>query len=384
MEGGCGEVVVVKDEGEEEEEAAAAASPRPMAGLNEVGPPPFLTKTFEMVEDPETNEVVSWSRDRNSFVVWDPHRFSTDLLPKYFKHSNFSSFIRQLNTYGFRKVDPDRWEFANEGFLGGQKHLLKSIKRRRNVSQSSQQQQQQQQQEGGACCVELGQFGLETEVDRLRRDRNILVAEVMKLKQQQQNSQAQLFAMVERIQGTERKQQQTMAFLARSLKNPMFVQQLIIWSEKKRLESASKKRRLPANPSSEKPQATEVAEMEQEMESLFSTKNSDASSSSNRCQKNAVVLESSDHHKLDTVGEGMWEELSSDQKLDTVSEVMWEELLGDDLLPEAEVEQGGQAEKQAGMEGLGTEHWGEDVLSLVEQMGILDSNLKRCRGGNVD
>jgi len=74
-------------------------TPKPMEGLHEMGPPPFLKKTFDMVEDPKTDLVVSWSQTRDSFVVWDSHEFSKTLLPKYFKHSNFSSFIRQLNTY---------------------------------------------------------------------------------------------------------------------------------------------------------------------------------------------------------------------------------------------------------------------------------------------
>lgn len=74
-------------------------SPQPIEGLHDAGPPPFLTKTFDMVEDPATDSIVSWSQARNSFIVWDSHKFATNLLPKYFKHSNFSSFIRQLNTY---------------------------------------------------------------------------------------------------------------------------------------------------------------------------------------------------------------------------------------------------------------------------------------------
>ncbi|GLT36371.1 hypothetical protein SLA2020_107540 [Shorea laevis] len=214
--------------------------PQPMEGLHETGPPPFLTKTFDMVEDPGTNHIVSWSRGGTSFVVWDPHSFSTNLLPRFFKHNNFSSFVRQLNTYGFRKIDSDKWEFANERFLMGQRQLLKNIKRKKAPSQLLPQ-------EALGPCVEVGKFGLDGEVDRLQRDKQVLMMELVRLRQQQQKTRAYLQAMEERLQGTERKQKQMMSFLARAMQNPAFLQQLVQQKEKKKeLEEAiAKKSRGP-------------------------------------------------------------------------------------------------------------------------------------------
>lgn len=215
--------------------------PQPMGGLNETGPPPFLSKTYDFVEDESTNEIVSWSRGNNSFIVLDPQRFAINLLPKYFKHSNFSSFVRQLNTYGFRKVDPDRWEFANEGFLRGKRHLLKNIRRKTssNIPQSS------STQSGLESCVEVGRFGLDAEIDSLRRDKHVLTVELVKLRQQQQNTKAYLQEMEQRLKGTELKQQQTLSFLARAIRNPVFLQQMVQQKERRKEieEAIGKKRR---------------------------------------------------------------------------------------------------------------------------------------------
>ena len=62
-------------------------------------PAPFLTKTYELVDDESSDEMISWGENGNTFVVWKVAEFAKDLLPKYFKHNNFSSFVRQLNTY---------------------------------------------------------------------------------------------------------------------------------------------------------------------------------------------------------------------------------------------------------------------------------------------
>ncbi|KAK4477481.1 hypothetical protein RD792_016705 [Penstemon davidsonii] len=97
-------------------------------------PAPFLTKTYDLVDDPTTNDVVSWNESGTTFVVWKNAEFAKYLLPNYFKHNNFSSFVRQLNTYGFRKTVPDKWEFANDSFKQGQKELLTEIHRRKTVA----------------------------------------------------------------------------------------------------------------------------------------------------------------------------------------------------------------------------------------------------------
>lgn len=110
---------------------------------------------------------------------------------------------------GFKKVDPDKWEFANEGFLRGQKHLLKNIKRRKTASSSNQVLE---------SCLEV-----RGEIEQLKREKQALVMELVKLRQQQQQTKSHLKQMEQRLQGTEVKQMQTMKFLAKAIKNPSFM-----------------------------------------------------------------------------------------------------------------------------------------------------------------
>ncbi|XP_033849780.3 heat shock factor protein 1 isoform X2 [Acipenser ruthenus] len=108
--------------------------------------PAFLTKLWTLVEDPDTDPLICWSPSGNSFHVYDQGHFAKEVLPKYFKHNNMASFVRQLNMYGFRKVvhieqgglvkpEKDDTEFQHAYFIRGQEHLLENIKRKvTNVS----------------------------------------------------------------------------------------------------------------------------------------------------------------------------------------------------------------------------------------------------------
>ncbi|XP_051467360.1 heat shock factor protein 1 isoform X2 [Apus apus] len=109
--------------------------------------PAFLTKLWTLVEDPDTDPLICWSPSGNSFHVFDQGQFAKEVLPKYFKHNNMASFVRQLNMYGFRKVvhieqgglvkpEKDDTEFQHPYFIRGQEHLLENIKRKVNTVSS--------------------------------------------------------------------------------------------------------------------------------------------------------------------------------------------------------------------------------------------------------
>ena len=107
--------------------AAAAAAKRQQT-------PAFLEKLFDILEDVNNayTQYISWQPDGNSFIIKRVNEFSEVVLPKYFKHSNIQSYIRQLNMYGFSKTrhDSNHHEFTHKLFQRGRRDLLPFIRRK--------------------------------------------------------------------------------------------------------------------------------------------------------------------------------------------------------------------------------------------------------------
>eukprot|EP00128_Syssomonas_multiformis_P011465 Colp12_sorted_trinity150504_noHs@32723 len=65
-------------------------------------------RTLEQIlETPGLEQYISWSDDGTCVCIQNLTDFELYVLPKYFKHKNIRSFIRQLNMYGFKKYKPD-------------------------------------------------------------------------------------------------------------------------------------------------------------------------------------------------------------------------------------------------------------------------------------
>uniref|UniRef100_A0A8I6GAQ4 Heat shock transcription factor 2 n=1 Tax=Rattus norvegicus TaxID=10116 RepID=A0A8I6GAQ4_RAT len=166
--------------------------------------PAFLSKLWTLVEETHTNEFITWSQNGQSFLVLDEQRFAKEILPKYFKHNNMASFVRQLNMYGFRKVvhiesgivKQERdgpVEFQHPHFKQGQDDLLENIKRK--VSSSKPEENKIRQEDltkiiSSAQKVQIKQETIESRLSELKSENESLWKEVSELRakhaQQQQ------------------------------------------------------------------------------------------------------------------------------------------------------------------------------------------------------
>ncbi|KAH6886725.1 HSF-type DNA-binding-domain-containing protein [Coprinopsis sp. MPI-PUGE-AT-0042] len=147
----------------------------------------FVKKLYNILDDPAVQAVVSWGPKGDYFVVKDVYEFTKTILPRLFNHSNFASFVRQLNKYDFHKVrtmdgntfNEHSWAFCHPDFLADRRDILENVRRKNPAQRMTQVAQtaaalvfvQQQQQQAAAAAALLGGStvqDLTSDVRRLR------------------------------------------------------------------------------------------------------------------------------------------------------------------------------------------------------------------------
>lgn len=107
--------------------------PTPTKGTSII---PFIQTLYAILQEKSNEQYIMWSPEDNgkSFFIKDAIIFSKEVLPRYYKHTNFCGFARQLALYGFKKHD-DVYRYENEHFQKDHFELLKNIQRRKPQSQ---------------------------------------------------------------------------------------------------------------------------------------------------------------------------------------------------------------------------------------------------------
>lgn len=133
--------------------------------------PAFLIKTYDILDNTSHSDIISWNKEGTAFIVYNINEFAEKILPKYFKHNNFSSFVRQLNMYDFHKSKQDgkENEFKHKLFRRGQKHLLADIKRK-----------------GSENHVYMEEPMMNGEVNKIKKNSNVFNEELNSVKIQQE------------------------------------------------------------------------------------------------------------------------------------------------------------------------------------------------------
>mmetsp|Transcript_6908 Transcript_6908/g.16597 ORF Transcript_6908/g.16597 Transcript_6908/m.16597 type:complete len:373 (-) Transcript_6908:1396-2514(-) len=93
-------------------------------------PQVFPRKLYEILTN-ERSDVIGWTSSGKSFIILEMEIFVNEILMNYFRHQKYSSFQRQLNLYGFRKIQkgPDTGAYAHEHFLRDQPESLTFVRR---------------------------------------------------------------------------------------------------------------------------------------------------------------------------------------------------------------------------------------------------------------
>ena len=72
--------------------------------IHDINAMTFSQKVHHILSTPEYEGCISWMPHGRSFQVHVPKNFEVTVCPQYFKHRRYSSFLRELNKYGFKHI----------------------------------------------------------------------------------------------------------------------------------------------------------------------------------------------------------------------------------------------------------------------------------------
>lgn len=78
-------------------------------------------------------DIISWREHGRAFIIHSPKEFSMRIMPQFFNQSKITSFLRQLNLYGFLRITQglDAGSYYHELFLRGKPFLAKQMLRKK-------------------------------------------------------------------------------------------------------------------------------------------------------------------------------------------------------------------------------------------------------------
>ena len=93
-----------------------------------------LHEILSHIEHDGHDDIIGWLPHGRSFKIHKQKEFVQTVLPKYFVMTKKSSFLRQLNLYGFNRlsgIGPDQGSYCHEKFLRGLKYLSRRMSRQK-------------------------------------------------------------------------------------------------------------------------------------------------------------------------------------------------------------------------------------------------------------